>query len=344
MRIELFTAKDRKRGAGMAQGGRRRRRRRSELAFVLKLIITVALVILIFEGRLIYTLVTFDSAEKNVAVETEDESETGQENIKSPEPVVSDSMYLAGLADAGLFSGETESETEPLTEHDTVSNPDSTAIVREQEEAVDDSWFSDAVFIGDSRMEGFRNTSGIKEGTFFTSVGMSLSSMTSKEIISDGDDMITVAAALSGGTYGKIYIMLGANDLGEYSWSEFKSGFISVTRRFLEIQPDAVLYVCSCIYVEEDKVETGDFINNDNVDSLNSVLLEVCEEEGYYYLDFNEVLSDGYGSLIEDASTDGVHLTSEYCKVMLEYLKTHYVSGTDGDEAEAESDTETADS
>ncbi|MCC8137338.1 MAG: GDSL-type esterase/lipase family protein [Clostridiales bacterium] len=319
----------------MAQGRRRRRRRRSEFAFVLKLIITVALVIFVFEGRLIYTMFTFDSSDKTVAVETEDASGSIQESTQSAEPVVSDSMYLAGLADAGpavsSTEPETESETEPLTEHDTVTNPDSSAIVREQEEAVDDSYFSDAVFIGDSRMEGFRNTSGIKEGTFFTSVGMSLDSMTSEEIISDGEDMITVAAALSGGTYGKIYLMLGANDLGEYSWSGFQSGFTSVTERFLEIQPDATLYVCSCIYVEEDKVATGDYINNQNVDSLNAVLLEVCEEEGYYYLDLNEVLSDGYGSLIEDASTDGVHLSAEYCKVMLNYLKTHYVSETEED-------------
>ncbi|MCD7763465.1 MAG: GDSL-type esterase/lipase family protein [Lachnospiraceae bacterium] len=329
----------------MAQERRRRRRRRSEFAFVLKLIITVALVILIFEGRLIYTMITFDSSEKHVAVETEEESETGQTQPETEAYAVSDNMYLAGLADAGaILSGtETEAETEPLTEHDTVSNPDSTAIVREQAEAVDDTYFSDAVFIGDSRMEGFRNTSGIKEGTFFTSVGMSLRSMTSKEIISDGEDMITVAAALSGDTYGKIYIMLGANDLGEYSWSEFKSGFISVMERFQEIQSDAIFYVCSCIYVEEDKVDTGDYINNDNVDSLNAVLLEVCEEEGYYYLDLNEVLSDGYGSLIEDASTDGVHLSSDYCKIMLEYLKTHYVNVTEHDSSDTETESETSD-
>ncbi|MCC8106480.1 MAG: GDSL-type esterase/lipase family protein [Clostridiales bacterium] len=321
----------------MAQGRRRRKRRRSELAFVLKLIITVALVIFVFEGRLIYTLFTFDSSGNHVAVETEGEAETEQRETEVSASVSGDAIYLAGLADAGYSSYETEAATEPLTEHDTVSNPDSTAIVREQEEPMDDSYFSDAAFIGDSRMEGFRNTSGIKQGTFFTSVGMSLSSMTSKEIISDGEDMITVAAALSGGTYGKIYIMLGANDLGEYSWSEFKSGFKAVTKRFLEIQPEAILYVCSCIYVEEDKVDTGDYINSENVDSLNAVLLEVCEEEGYYYLDLNEVLSDGYGSLIEDASTDGVHLSTEYCKVMLEYLKTHYVSDASGDEDNTDS-------
>ncbi|MCD7957531.1 MAG: GDSL-type esterase/lipase family protein [Lachnospiraceae bacterium] len=326
----------------MAQKRHRRRKRRSEFAFVLKLMITVTLVILIFEGRLIYTMVTFDPSGESVSTQTDSQtgtSDAGDSNGEetSSAAVTSLDGYLAGLGDAvpadtgtgASAQTETETETELQTEHDTVSNPDSTAIVREQDEAVDDSYFSDAVFIGDSRMEGFRNTSGITEGTFFTSVGMSLSSMTSGEIISDGEDMITVAAALSGSDYGKIYIMLGANDLGEYSWADFKSGFISVTERFMELQPDAVMYICSCIYVEEDKVDTGDYINNENVDKLNEVLLEVCEEEGYYYLDFNEVLSDGYGSLIEGASSDGVHITAEYCQVMLDYLKTHYVAESD---------------
>jgi len=324
----------------MAQGRRRRRKRRSEFAFVLKLITMVALVIFIFEGRLIYTMITFDPSGERGSTQSESEtgsSDDGGETVSAA--VTSQDGYLAGLGNAELISDSgTESETtaqtesESETEHDTVSNPDSEAIVREQAEAVDDSWFSDAVFIGDSRMEGFRNTSGITEGTFFTSVGMSLSSMTSGEVISDGDDMITVAAALSGSEYGKIYIMLGANDLGEYSWDDFKAGFIAVTDRFMEIQPDAILYICSCIYVEEDKEDTGDYINNENVDKLNEVLLEVCEEQGYYYLDFNEVLSDGYGSLIEGASSDGVHITPDYCKIMLEYLKTHYVAEPDESE------------
>lgn len=323
----------------MAQGKRRRRKRRSEFAFVFKLTVIVALVILIFEGRLIYTMVTFDPSGE--AVSSQSDSETvasGQEEETAAAAETSQSGYLAGLGDAEIsdadteITAQTEIETEPETMHDTVSDPDSTAIVRAQDEAVDDSYFSDAVFIGDSRMEGFRNTSGITEGTFFTSVGMSLSSMTSGEIISDGEDTITVAAALSGGDYGKIYIMLGANDLGEYSWADFKSGFASVTERFMELQPDAVMYICSCIYVEEDKVDTGDYINNENVDKLNAVLLEVCEEEGYYYLDLNELLSDGYGSLIEGASSDGVHITAEYCQEMLNYLKTHYVTESDEDE------------
>ncbi len=321
----------------MAQGKKRRRRRHDRL--VLELLIIVAVVIFVFEGRLIQTMITQSSrneaAEETVELATEGETDLSS---SSSHVTISTSPASAGVL-AGL-SDPSSKEEDPAEKLPTVSDPYSSAIVPEQPVPVDDSYFDDAVFIGDSRMEGFRNTSGITSGTFFTSVGMSLSSMTSDAIISDGSSSITVAAALSGGYYRKIYIMCGANDLGEYDWDNFREELISVTERFMEIQPDAIMYLCSCIYVEEDKVTTGYYVNNENVDKLNSILLEVCEEKGYYYLDFNEVLSNGYGALIAGASADGIHLNEAYCEMMLDYLKTHYIPVDDDNTNAADADAE----
>lgn len=195
-------------------------------------------------------------------------------------------------------------------------------------------------------MEGFRNISGITQGQFFTSVGMSLSGLISEPLIKTPDGNITVAAAVSGGTYRKIYLMLGTNDLGEYDLEGFHDRFTSATSRLMELQPNAIFYICSIIYVEEAKVTTGDYVNNTNVDKLNAILLQICEEQGYHYLDLNEFLSDGYGSLIGDASSDGIHMETKYCKQMLDYLKNHYVTteSSDTDSADPESETENSDS
>ena len=316
--------------------GRRRRRDR----LVLNLLILVTLVLVVFEGKLVYTMFRHHSSlreahatnSSGTAVSSggsvsESEPERRQSAVSLPE--ITDGSYgekvLAGLPERlSATTVEAQPETQPET-LPTVSDPDSAAIVPKAETPVDDSYFSDAVFIGDSRMEGFRNASGITQGRFFTSVGMSLSSMKSDPIIATEDGNITVAAALSGGSYSKIYIMLGTNDLGEYNWDSFREGFISVTQRFQEIQPDAILYVCSVIYVDESRAASTEYVNNANVDKINSILLDICEEEGYYYLDLNEILSNGYGSLIDGASSDGVHLYAEYCEQMLDYLKSHYI-------------------
>lgn len=330
----------------MAKQKKKRKKRRDSL--VLKLLIIVAVVLVVFEGRLIFTMITHRASMHPAVTDgsggsgTETELETNTEAAAAQIDLSSVSLTtsLAGLPPAAA-DGAVE-DTTPATEaprHDTVSNPSSPAIVKKTEPPMDDSYFSDAVFIGDSRMQGFRNASGITQGTFLTSVGMSLETMKSEAVIPSTEGQnITVAAALSGAKYGKVYIMLGANDLGEYDWDSFRDGFISCVSRFQELQPDALFYICSCVYVEESKVTTGSYVNNANVDKLNSILLDICEQQGYGYLDLNEILSDGYGSLIQGASSDGVHLYESYCRQMLDYLKSHYF--TDGDNAEADTEPE----
>lgn len=334
---------------------RRRRKKRDRL--VLNLLILVTLVLVIFEGKLIYTMFTHHSSQSEAKVTSTPEAAVSSNGSVSEPETGSGRSILSLPENASSGSGETTlaglpemltavTSDGPSDRLPTVSDPDSPALVPKAEDSVDDSYFSDAVFIGDSRMEGFRNASGITQGRFFTSVGMSLSSMASEPVISTPEGNITVAAALSGGLYHKIYIMLGTNDLGEYDWDSFRDGFISVTKRFREIQPDAVIYVCSVIYVDESKAASTEYVNNANVDKINSILLDICAEQGYYYLDLNEILSNGYGALLEDASSDGVHLYASYCEQMLSYLKSHYIEMPEAaggeDESEGLTSAETA--
>ena len=353
---------------------KKRKRKKRQDSLVLNLLIIVILVLAVFEGRLVVTLFTHRTAVSTSTVsqdppgEEETDSLADASDSQESEPEALDSSgssstvtALAGLpVTSGTPQGNSPAEDAPAAQtEDTVSDPDSPAIVPKTDPPVDDSYFSDAVFIGDSRMEGFRNASGITQVQFFTSVGMNLSSMANDPIISTADGMITVPAAVSGGNYSKIYVMLGTNDLGEYDWEDFRTRFVSAMNRLLELEPGAVLYVCSVVYVEEAKVASqnyGSYVNNANVDTINAILLELCEEQGYYYLDFNEILSNGYGALIDGASEDGIHIYGKYCEQMLDYLKSHYIpvsSHEDGEskeekdeartEEESESESETED-
>lgn len=328
-------------------GKPKRRRAKKQDHLILNLLILVTVVLVVFEGRLVVTMFTYRSVTNDSPVTAQSgtsASSTGSvtesqqtDNNSTPNDTSSMEASLAGLP------GNLSVPDNSGGSH--VSAPSSSAVVPKASTPVDDSYFSDAVFIGDSRMEGFRNASGITQGRFFTSVGMSLSSMRSENIIQTPQGNITVAAALSGGSYNKIYIMLGTNDLGEYDWNSFRDGFVSAVKRFQEIQPGALIYICSVIYVEESKVDSTQYVNNANVDKINSILLDICEEQNYHYLNLNEFLSNGYGALIEGASSDGVHIYPDYCKQMLDYLKSHYVpvnqpDNTSSDETEATTDTD----
>ena len=321
---------------------------------IARLLALVCLVLVVFEGNVIYRLFSHrvgtnveimhssnqaetegilqSSADAGTAVSTRESTTTPA----APSTVTA----LAGgtLAGGGqdLITDVSESTASGTVDTQSPEYIDSPKVVRQQSKAVDDSYFNNAVFIGDSRMEGFRNASGITQGTFLTGVGLSIEDM-DRQIISTAGGNISVYQGLSGQQYDKIYLMLGANDLGYYPWDMFLPQFKSVLERFHELQPKAIIYVCSVIYVEESKIAPGyEYDNNDNVRTINGYILQACEELWYsYYLNLNEIFSNGYGGLIQDASSDGIHLYPDYLAMMLDYLKTHYITDEEFEKAKA---------
>lgn len=336
---------------------RKRRKSRQNNLLVLQLLAIVVLVLVVFEGKLIYTMFTHRSgasvttsaadgsasdgasAGGNVSVTevpqggdaspasgetpaTEPSSGTQSGDTVSPGALAGLALNLSSQDSSSSAGSEEETETEAERISEEIDSP---AVVGLCDTPVDDSFFADSVFIGDSRMMGFRNSSGITQGTFLTSVGLSTDAM-SEANISSPEGMISVYQGLSGEQYDKIYLMLGTNDLGYYPWDDFEPNFTNVIEQFHKLQPDATIYVCGVIYVDESKITTS-YDNNENVRKVNGYLLDVCEKLDYcYYLNLNEIFTNGYGSLLEDASSDGIHLYDSYCKQMLDYLKTHYVS------------------
>ena len=290
-----------------------KKRKRQQPGRFLSLLILIFIALLVFEGNLLINIFKKDSLTTQVNAQidellastagrtkdTETESET-----KAPAPAVT---------------------TEPPAQAETLPTTVSDALVPEQNIPIDDSYFSDAVFIGDSRMEGFRNQSGITQGTFLTGVGMNVTDIFTQKYIHLYNEQITVYQALYNTDYKKVYVMLGTNDLGEPDFNDFKENYRVCLGEIKKMLPDAIVYVISIAYVEEAKVEDTSYVNNKNITTANEKILELCEEQGYHYININEVLSDGNGALTEGATSDGVHMYDTYCKIWLEYLKDHYI-------------------
>lgn len=286
-----------------------KKRKRQQPGRFLNMLILVFIVLVVFEGNLLVNIFQKESLKSQVNSQIDEL--LADSKAKEPET-------------------ETSSETESsalMTEPQTEAAPISTAIVPEQSTPVDDTYFADAVFIGDSRMEGFRNQSGITQGQFLTGVGMDVNNIFTQQYIHLYNEQITVYQALINTNYKKVYVMLGTNDLGEPDFNDFKENYRTCLGEIKKLLPgDVIMYVISVAYVEEAKVEDTTYVNNQNIDAVNEKILELCEEEGYYYVNINEVLSDGNHSLLEGATSDGVHMYDTYCKIWLDYLRNHYVS------------------
>ena len=59
-------------------------------------------------------------------------------------------------------------------------------------------------------------------------------------------------------------------------------------------------------------------------------LLEMCKENGWYFLDVASVMYDDAGylkdSYCSDLSSMGMHFTNEGCDAWVNYLKTHAIN------------------
>lgn len=198
-----------------------------------------------------------------------------------------------------------------------------------QGEAVDNSYFDDAAFVGDSRTDGFMLYSGIGTGKNLTSNGLSIFKLAEKKALKIDGKKYTLLEALALEEYGKVYLSLGINELGIHNDEGFYNSYCAAIDAIRAVQPNAVIYIQGLIPLNEEQIQeyNGNKYNltNEHLRTYNDLMRKVAEEKQVAYLDLYTEFADENGSLPEGVSRDGVHLVKDACKQWLDYLKTHTV-------------------
>ncbi|MDI9499161.1 MAG: GDSL-type esterase/lipase family protein [Bacillota bacterium] len=184
------------------------------------------------------------------------------------------------------------------------------------------SYFDDALFIGDSRTEGLMLSQLIPSATYFTDIGISARHFFTKKIpFADGREL-TMSQGLALRDFGKIYLCIGINDIGDPQ-DAFLNNYSRMVDFIRQEEPQALLYVVSILPVSQARDDEGNWVNNDNVWRFNDLLLEFCADHGLPYLDAAAAVSDEYGKLPADASADGLHLSHALLEKYVYFLRTH---------------------
>ena len=198
-----------------------------------------------------------------------------------------------------------------------------------QSAAVDNSYFDDAAFVGDSRTDGFMLYSGIGTGTNLTSNGLSIFQLAEKKTLKIDGKKYTLLEALALEQYGKVYLSLGINELGIHRDGRFYDSYCAAIDEIRKVQPNAVIYIQGLIPLNEKQVEEYNGnkygLSNEHLRIYNDLMRQAAEEKQVVYLDLYSEFADENGALPEGVSRDGVHLVKDACKQWLEYLKTHTV-------------------
>lgn len=193
--------------------------------------------------------------------------------------------------------------------------------------AVEDTYFEDAVFLGDSRTEGFHLYSGLRAGSYLYSVGATVESVfTKKSWPADGGEKVPLLDALKELECGKVYLMLGINELGWSRKETFHDQYAKVVDRIREDHPEAEVILQTILPVSAGQDAKGSYVNNERIGVYNGVIRDLAEEKGCALVDVAEALAGEDGCLPRELNFDGVHLNPAGCKIWLEYLRTHSVA------------------
>ena len=196
-------------------------------------------------------------------------------------------------------------------------------------ETVDYDWFSDAMFIGDSRMAGImkfaKDGNWLTPGMDISQVGLTVGDIYTQSVFVNGASMTVADAVRQPGKFTKCYILLGINELGWGSSARFIECYEDLVELVKEAHPEAQIYLISNLPLGDKAIEGGDWLTNDNVQRFNGYIQQVAAEEEVYYIDaFNLLQVDG--KLPAEGANDGIHIQPDVCKQLVEYLMSHTVA------------------
>lgn len=199
-----------------------------------------------------------------------------------------------------------------------------------QSEGVDNTYFDDAVFIGDSRTEGLILYTGLSNATVYANQGLMVDTVFTSPVIQMDGQRLSVVEALKRTEFKKVYIALGINETGWAYESIFIDKYQKLIQEIQAINPQAILYIQEIMPVTAQTSQTHSYVKNDKIQRYNELLAKLAEEMGVYYIDTGAAVADDSGCLPEDAAIDGIHLKKPYCDKWLDYLKTHTVQPEEG--------------
>ena len=276
-----------------------------------------------------------ESKQKNADKNKEPESEEGSlktktevtEQSESKQDIVSEDDDGQIEQIAGIESYVKASQEDELVHMD--NNMVATAIYADPNanyplsfSTVDESYFTDALFIGDSRMQGFGLWSGLP-ATFYCATGFQLYRIDSTKVVQTENGKVPIFDALPYDAFTKIYIKVGLNEMGWGNEGQFEELYASVIERLREREPRAIIYIHGLLPVTAEKSANHATHNNKNITARNESLKEFAMAQKAYFVDAGEALAGPDGCLPAEMTGDGVHLKSQYMPIWKDYLMQH---------------------
>ena len=183
----------------------------------------------------------------------------GQEVEKAPKNA-KEAEYKEGKEDNGEQENSGEMKEYPIDVEE--KEP-----MEEMQSADMVEYFTNALFIGDSRTVGLMEYGNIENADFFADTGMTAFDLEKEKIYVQDIGKVGLDELLDSKKYEKIYLMLGINELG-YRFEHIQEKYEGIVEKLRESQGDAVIYLCANLHVTREQSQKDEIYNNENIDKF----------------------------------------------------------------------------
>ena len=207
------------------------------------------------------------------------------------------------------------------------------------------SFFDDAVFIGDSITQGLeiyvlsQRSRGVKplgSARFLTAVSYSINSAAEEDYLNNQINFswqgqkYSMYDALAAMGAKELYVMLGVNDEVGSDLVYYRDLYIKAMEKVVGRNPGILIRIESCTPVTKEH-ETST-LNNEATDKFNEMLYEICKASGYDYVDISSGMKREDNSLRPEYSSDQiVHMNNDGCvawiNALYAFARQKYIEG-----------------
>ena len=195
---------------------------------------------------------------------------------------------------------------------------------KHEKQTVGKEYFDDALFIGDSRTVGISEYGDLNNATFFANTGMSVYNVFEKNVSVPKVRKLKLKQLLTYKKFGKIYIMLGINELG-YNQEKTLKKYKDLLKFVQEKQSNAIIYIEANLHVAAERSNKDKTINNININKINNEISKLADNEKIFFIDVNEKFDDENGNLSSNYTQDNVHIYAKYYKEWSDWLSQNAV-------------------
>lgn len=232
-------------------------------------------------------------------------------------------IVKAGAQDDVIVNTQASSEQNVVTGTVTLDPYESYPLPFEPEK-VPTSYFDDALFIGDSRVQGLGMYSKTN-ATFYAVTAFQLYKYKTFKVVPTPNGKVPIFEAMPYDRFTKIYIKVGLNELGTVSDEPFINTYTSLINELRVMQPRAIIYIQAILPVTATKSATDKTHCNPNIMKRNELLKNFAEMMHCYFVDVGPYFADETGALREDSTADGIHMYGKYMPMWIDALAENAV-------------------